>query len=320
MNAQSDQPVESPERDRLGNLFALGAIFGVAIKSADYRLSETFKSALHLSNYGSDVYQMLTTSSKNADEGLLKAVLLCENYWTDMFYDHQKTDISLLGTEISQGLINGSLRLPFTHAGVLYRRANEIFPENKRTLDPAETSLLLKGTPQGVFQMRSYVSGPFGLLESRQKRNHQPIRGVPLFHCADPSCPAIHGAVLKENPGPIYNVHNDLRNILRQRAEAPMRIHSIYNKTSEDSDYYDDLYAADLIPLLGDAFSMTELRTILKAILDKRNGLRGRLARVMPEKNFGSSQQIVTDLGTAECLQLILLEDDRSIIGPLRCS
>jgi hypothetical protein len=184
MDEQSDQPEESREIDRLGDLFALGTILSMAIKNSNYQLSETASATLQLNRYGLDVYNIIKEKYTSADDGLIKLALFCENYWKEMFFDHLKTNINYLVTDISNGLIANSLRLPFSYCGVLYRKANELFSEIKNTLDPAETSSLLAGTPQGVFQMRSYVSGPLGLLASRQKRDHRPTRGVPLFAAA----------------------------------------------------------------------------------------------------------------------------------------
>ena len=130
----------------------------------------------------------------------------------------------------------------------------------------------------------------------------------------DPSCTAIHGAILKEEAGPYSSVRNYLRGVLRRRGEPAKHPRLIYHQISEDADYYDDLYTGDLVPLLGDAFSVNELRAVLTALLDKPGGLRGRLKQVKLGTKARSSQQIAAGLDEAGCLQLILLEQDKTII------
>jgi hypothetical protein len=243
--------------------------------------------------------------------------MLSEFYWNDLFFDHTSMDPEKLISDISYGIRTKNLLLPYVFGGLLYRKANSLFTGMKDTLEPTETASLLSDTPQGVFQMRSFVTGPLGLLQSVQKRDYRPKRSVPLWHCADPSCTVIHPANLRYYSGPLATVRTQLRRVL-QSVSAPMPHSDLgYYRLMEDSDHYDDLHTGDLIPLLGDAFSLSELRLLLKAILDRPGGLRARLNRIDLGIKLGSSQQIVDSLDAGECLQLILLEEDQTIIENL---
>jgi hypothetical protein len=106
------QPADPGDSDRLGDLFALGAILDAALKDTDYQLTEAASAALHLSNYGEDIYNLLKKKLYNTDDGLLKLALLCENYWKEMFFD-DKSDTHVISLDISNGLIKNHIRLPF---------------------------------------------------------------------------------------------------------------------------------------------------------------------------------------------------------------
>jgi hypothetical protein len=200
---------------------------------------------------------------------------------------------------------------------MLYERASRLFIDMKDVLTPSETTSLLSDTPQGVFQMRSLVSGPLGLLHSLQKRDYRPRRSAPLWHCADPSCSAIHVGRFQETPGPLKLVQQQLRSILRLAGEPIPYQELRYHEIDEELDYYDDLHTGNLAPLLGDAFSLRELRALLKVMLDRPSGLRARLSKMRLGVKLGSSQQIADALDEGGCLQLILLEDDQTIIATL---
>jgi hypothetical protein len=309
--------ISDPERERFGDLFALADILSAALKSDGYRLSQACVESLRYRKYGLEVQKELTKRLPEADPNLLHVAMLSEFYWKDLFFDHEDMVLDKFISDISGSIRTKNLILPYIFGGLLYRKANSLFTEIKDTLEPTETASLLSETPQGVFQMRSFVTGPLGLLQSVQKRDYRPRRSVPLWHCADPSCTAIHTANLRYYPGPYDTIRTELRRLLHS-VSAPMRHGDLgYHRLDEDSDYYDDLHTGDLIPLLGDAFSLTELRLLLKAILDRPGGLRARLNRINLGIKLGSSQQIADSLDAGGCLQLILLEEDQAIIETL---
>jgi hypothetical protein len=240
--------------------------------------------------------------------------MLCEFYWSHVFFDHAGTGIVDLISDISVGLKTRKIILPYVFGGMLYQKANRLLIPMKDTLAPGETASLLSDTPQGVFQMRAFVTGPFGLLPSLQERDYRPRRSAPLWHCTDPSCAAIHVGGFQAVPGALRSIQQELRQLLRSHGE-PMQYRDLeYHHIDEKVDYYDDMHTGGLVPLLGDAFSLSELRALLKGLLDRTDGLRARVSRMSIGIKSGPSQKISESLDESGCLQLILLEDDRTII------
>src|ERR1700730_4760218 len=176
--------VGDPERERFGDLFALADILSAALKSDGYRLSQACVESLRYRKYGIEVQKELTKRLPEADPNLLHIAMLSEFYWKDLFFDHESMVIDKFISDISGGIRTKNLLLPYVFGGLLYRKANSLFTEIKDTLEPTETASLLSETPPGVFQMRSFVTGPLGLLQSVQKRDYRPKRSVPLWHCA----------------------------------------------------------------------------------------------------------------------------------------
>jgi hypothetical protein len=293
--------------EQFADLFALGQILSTALKPKGYRSN----AALRLGEYGRATWEGLSGANPALAEEEIRLALLDEMYWSDLFFVPDETNIRALESELSQGLSACSIRIPWVYGGYLYRKANKVFDRIKDRLDPKETLSLMSETPQGVCQMRTFVSGPLGLLRSKQKRNQPPTRSIPLWHCSDPSCSALHRALLCDEAQPKKAV---LRSILRARGEDYAGVSLRYRRLSSDVEYYDDLNTSGLIALLGDAFGRIELQAIVIELLTRSKGLRAHLAELQLGGSFtGSAAQIASRLDEAGCLQTILLETDYAI-------
>jgi hypothetical protein len=219
MSKTQDPQRCDPERELFGDLYALSQILDTALKNADYVLGERAAASLKYSEYGLEVQSDVKKALPEANPQLIHLAMICEFYWRDFFFDHPSMNITDLVSDISTGVQMKKLVLPYVFGGMLYERASRLFIDMKDVLTPSETTSLLSDTPQGVFQMRSLVSGPLGLLHSLQKRDYRPRRSAPLWHCADPSCSAIHVGRFQETPGPLKLVQQQLRSILRLAGE-----------------------------------------------------------------------------------------------------
>jgi hypothetical protein len=315
----------SPEGDRsavadeqFSDLFALGQILSLAVKSAGYRPSKSFLSSLNLGIHGSTILEELKNRHPSLSEEDIKIELINEMYWNDLFFIPNETNIRAFVSEISERLSSHSVRIPWIYGGCLYRKANKIFDRIMDRLDSAESLSLLSDTPQGVCQMREFVSGPFGLLSSRQRRHRPPSRAIPLWHCSDPSCSAIHGADLKDADEP-NKTRSILRDYLKGTGDGWAPVYRKYGRLdAEERGYYDDLNTGGLVSFLGDAFGGSELQSIVASLLSNPNGLRAYLTKLqLGEKFNGSAAQISSRLDEAECLQIILLDSDESIVDAI---
>jgi hypothetical protein len=157
-----------------GDLFALSAILNASLKDAEYKFGERASTSLQYAPYGLEVYNDILRRLPDADPQLVHLAMLCEFYWSHVFFDPAGTGIVDLISDISVGLKTGKIILPYVFGGMLYQKANRLLIPMKDTLAPGETTSLLSDTPQGVFQMRAFVTGPFGLLPSLQERDYRP--------------------------------------------------------------------------------------------------------------------------------------------------
>lgn len=299
------------------DFFALCKIYEKTIKSDEYEPSTDLLQKLSLSDYGKSVFTRLQDAEKDLDAIQIMSILFMEMYWSELFFTANTENIILLENEISRNLQSELIRLPWVYGGELYRKFSFSFINMVDRLNSADTQSLLRETPQGVFQYRTYVTGPFGLQKSLEMRNHASQIRIPLSHCTDPSCSAIHFAVLTDNysknPSRKY-----LWELLSEDQQDSKNLEHKYKELDGESDYYDDRNASGIISFLGDCFDASELRLIATDLLSESNGLRHHLSNLKTFARLaGSATQIASQLSAAQCLQVILLGSDKMIAASL---
>ena len=124
-----------------------------------------------------------------------------------MFYDLgllvsvDDSDADLTTELIHDALTKQHLKIPHRFGRRLYDRFNDKFRTTRtdHLMYPSACELL-EGQAQGVYQMGYAVTGPFGLLNSASGRYTRPSLHVPLWHCSDTGCEALHRVRLLDNP------------------------------------------------------------------------------------------------------------------------
>src|ERR1019366_4617224 len=125
-----------------------------------------------------------------------------------------------------------------------------LFPHKPDHLSPAETELLLKDTPAGVFQMDNLVCGPGGLWEAEQSRLMKPLRELLLWHCADITCGAPHTGIVTQSDSKYSAAGSSIRKALDIKALRSEWIELAY-KATRPTAWTDDFAPIDLPLLLG---------------------------------------------------------------------
>jgi hypothetical protein len=312
MTRKSDQPNELPLPSSFYDLFSLFFLFRGSIRETGYRLDPSITAALHLSEYGMGKFNLLKRKFPKATESEVKQVLFLDLYHLEPYFDLERLNSAALVEGLNRDFQKGSLLLPWVFGAVLYRRANTLFPEIVDKLEPHETKALLQDTPKGVFQMRQFVTGPFGILRSTQNRCFFPIKKIHLWHCTDPECTNEHKASLSSGDSGLTDIRDAL--IQFNKHERYKNWDTPYADAREDADYYDLAYPASLIRLLGDAFSHREMQKIVATLLSRQGLQNASVPTAILKKLKGDPKKITETLGPDQCLQLALLCKDKIII------
>lgn len=293
-------------------LFGLKYFLNNCIISKDYDFSKLDCKKIVLTQSGLDLYnQLIKGKFSSIDEGILKLAIFLEFYNEDLLIDVMHFDFNSFAKSISDEIIKNKILFPWIYGRTLYDKYFEEFDEQENYLENDKVFKLLNGTPNGVFQMGNIIVGPLGIQFSDHKRIIPPTRRVKLWHCADPSCSALHTVNLKTSVTIISEILSEISN-LTENLEVSEWL-SFYKKQCEkENTFYDDNKIDDIPFTLVYSFGENELRLVLKELIDKKENSRSLLPK---NKSFqGSSDKIITSLSKAECFQVILLFSSKDIL------
>lgn len=301
-----------------GAHFSLSRFLANGIVGDDYSPGGDFTEYVTLTEYGekwaANVRQRFTSISPSE----LSLALYVEFYHSDLFIDPLATNQKSVEKFLDDQVTMGKLVHPWVYGRILYDRFFDLFPDATKTLTYDQARSLLEGTPSGVFQLQDYLVGPFGLLRSSQRRELRPMRSLPLWHCSDLSCSALHPVHLQTGHCSITDVTTFLRTEAAKVEGPASEWAGLYSHHDLDGSpsYFDDLHTHDIPGLLGNGFTLDELRLICENLLDSDSkAIRERLPDTKRVRTLMAAPpaKIVQSLDLAQALQMILLGEDHSI-------
>jgi hypothetical protein len=247
-----------------------------------------------------------------------EARMLCllELFHVDLFVDPDQSDLERLIRVVGTQIRDSQIRYPFTYGRLLYDKAlDQGYREDRYTLGEAETHELLDGTPQGVFQSGSLVTGPFGILRSESSRYLPPVLSIP-YHCND-NCRRIHRRWLTTSEAAPINEHRTkVRKQLERESKDPSEWREFLARSVEAEDSpYNDLARDPIGNLLGDCLDLAETKSLVSWLLDNTSGSLRATAGGLGLR--GRAEGIVSDLNQAELLQLALTVSSRRLFNGL---
>lgn len=305
-------------KENIRKAYSIRSFVRNCIYSENYHATDGISDVLKLTKKGNEIYQeVLEYSLKNipgTTSSDIHFAMFLSFGTKDLFIDLETTDINKLQSLISEDIRQRRLMLPFLYDRLLYDKGLSLFDREFDSIDYEKTIELLTNTPQGVFQVEEFVSGPFGILISPSKRKIQPTAMVPLFHCSNPACESIHPCKLGSGKSVIPDIERKILDIIK--LEKKFEWNEYYIKELTESNYFDLLHPGNLPWLLGNAFSEHELRNILsESICSRSSSIKQQLVET-PYSNFlhGSPHELTKKLNKGETLQLLLLETNEHIV------
>jgi hypothetical protein len=300
-------------RERFLDATGLVTLLRQSVISAKYRVSDELNELIKLTEAGQAAHRQLVSKHDTPPK---EARLMCflemgrDEAWVDL----TRLDLDAIRQEVSEQIREGRLLHPFIFGRRLYDRAADIFPDVRRQLDHEETMRLLDDTPPGVFQVGHYVTGPFGLMRSREHRVFPPTLDIRLQHCHDASCRRVHSTRLSTSYDAPINQHlGKLHKAFSYDSsvdEAWARFAWAVDTNRQESDRYADFHKGAVPIMLGDCFSRDELLELAQGLCDVSEVDDPRAIELL-KRGEGDSQQCT--LLEAELLQIIWSCADEAI-------
>jgi hypothetical protein len=300
-------------QERLIEQLAIVTILTECIIRKNYKISDEMNNAIVLTEAGRRVQEKLVTKEAVPPK-VARILTLLALVHVEPLVDFEKTSTEHLIAAISRDITQGAIMFPFIFGRELYDRAAELFPEERDYLRHEDTLKLLEGTSRGVFQTERFLVGPLGIIETAMRRSVRPRTRIPLQHCSDPSCAAIHRVQLTTSiEAEVNRFRPALNKVLDEISSDPSEWNGFVSDITRERDsIYADQPNAGIVNLIGDALDDEELKCLLSRALD---GTEGRVRKVaLRHKLSGRADEIVAGLGRDMALQLLLTETDNSLV------
>ena len=312
----ADRYADAEWRERFIDASRLGELLAGSILREKYKIPDELVGTVQLTEFGNKVLQKLVTKN---DVPAKEARLLCflRLVHREPLVDVQKTDLDELRRIIDKQIRGRDLLFPFVLGRELYDRAADVYEDMRDTLSHAETLKLLEPMPIGVFQVENYVTGPYGLLRSPERRWFGPVTTVPLFHCSELTCSRVHTARLSSDHNAPINQHSPVMDrVLESFGEDESEWAEFMQDVAGTEGFrFDDRSLEPMFLALGDLLADDELRVLLAHLLDSSSGsLRDLLE---PLALVGKADDIAAGLDRAGLTQLLMLSRNEEIVSAL---
>ncbi len=308
-------------REKFIDFCDLVELLGDCIIADSYTVSDSLNSSIALSDLGTEISGKLIRKEKvNAKTAHLMCALAIGH--DELLVDIENIDLDRFVAAINEGILDGSIRFPYVFGRELYDAYAELFEEENELLTNRDTLRLLDKLEIGVFQYGRFTVGPYGLRRSLSFRNLLAPRSVPAYHCSKSTCRAVHTVVLQTGQeAPINDERKKIYALLEERGQERVNwIEFASDISGLNESFFGDSRAGVLLPLIGEALSDSELRSLIMKLLDATKG--SVRAQVKEYVGGGAADLIVKSLTRGQMLQLVLVakEDDvfRAVDGLIR--
>lgn len=311
---------DSAQFSELRNLLALAVLLRDAIYPAS-PLVPGLAEVIKLTSRGEQCKQALQAQFPDLGDEELTHVLFAYFAHHSPLVDTAGSDISGVAQVLSRAVQRRQVLFPFIYFRTLYELAHDTLEDVPARLPPSDTISLLAASPQGVFQIGNYITGPFGVLEGEHDRYLPPTRSAGLSHCTDPACGRAHIVALESTTSTVTEAFAWLGELLTKAAGwADDWDDFLWRAVGETERWHSDFSARGISAALGNAFSESELCVLLKQVLREHPALRlplRQLEKATGEKFRGSEQELSAGLSRAEILQLLLLASDELLAASI---
>lgn len=295
-----------PSSSELSQLFHWRGLLRTATYKEGFVASDTWRRAVVPSASGEELLRNASLSDYPEPD---VSLALFGMFWhRGCLVDPAKTDVELVGKEAARMLADGELILPLLQGKMLYEKCNEIFPTAQDRMPPANWTRLTAKMPPGVYQSGPLVTGPLGVLRSRESRILEPRQSVGLWHCPSLDCQQLHAGTFVPAQNSVVDAYQSIETTASRlwgssdRWHGPLRIWPATRDTAA-------AMGSDMLAFLGDCVVGEDRTRLLSRVFKSSN--REYLQQGFSLK--GDPDSLARSFGEAEQLQLLLLVDDITI-------
>ncbi len=307
---------------KLGRFFALRIFWSRALYTDTYQSSKDWPQILALSDYGHSILDSIGSVKEMSSECDAIFVLFKIFAYHGILIDIESSNIDAVESLLRSELQDEKILFPYRFGRLIYDQFNDNYVgERTGHLLYEQAMDLLSGTPKGIYQLSKYLTGPLGLIRSRERRFLPPSQYLPLWHCSDTGCFARHDVRFLPPELSFIKFERILIQKLNDKLGPPSDWHDALTRKFITRRYYEEkpLPYSDMPIFLAESIIGSERTRLLSCALkqDTSKELRTILSSPPRSKKFGDGkpEEVAARLSSEEQLQLLLILPDAVIVN-----
>ena len=310
---------EYEEKVRLDKLFSLSVLWGHAIYSKEYVADKAWESNLVFTDYGKKVFNLILSNGQIEKSSNYYLALFCSFNHHDLYFDWEKTNIDNIEALLNHEINVGKIKYPYSFARDLYDRFNDVNQANRTDhLLHDDVLHLLEDTPKGVYQVTNTLIGALGVLSSLEARTIYPQLELPLWHCSDTGCGALHGVKLVTNESAITLLIEMISVELNNVYGPPSEWFNSLKTFHRDELWENGKPFCNVCELIAESIFGDERTSLVElALLGSNKRLLRDILDKPPRKSTfsqGSAKEVAIKLNTTEQLHLLFVLTDSELV------
>jgi hypothetical protein len=303
------------QRDKLFEVYALSLFVGRAFFSQDFEPSLQWGEDIKLTKSAEEYLENARNAGLKTNKVYEAFALFQLFYHHDLFIDFQNINTESILSLLNEMHRSGQVKWAYIFGNQLYHKFNDLNPSSETDSLIAEHSEeLLDGTPQGVFQVGKYISGPLGFLKGKEERLLPPTLKMTLWHCSDPGCRATHQVSLLWFKSPFQTYKNSLIRYILDTFGPPSDWHKPLLLISREKKWIAGRPYSDLPSALGERIIGKERSSLMIRCLSSQHNKMLISTIKNSGKNLKSPSEVAEKLSPEEQHQLLLLIPDLDLI------
>jgi hypothetical protein len=235
-------------------------------------------------------------------------------YQERILIDYEESDVEGAETLLSLIAAAEDAKWPYVFGNELYKKFNLTYGGNRTEfLEAPEVMSLLADSPAGIFQVGTLISGPLGFLHSEQQRLTPPLLTMPLWHCSDVGCGALHGVEARQFNSAFTSFMRDSSRALADEMGPRSEWRKALDSVSKGESPLSGRLYGDMPAVICDCITGDEVQILCERAL--RSAAGSRVRQLVKGMASGPPEEVVRGLQSGACRNLLLLFKDLDLVA-----
>jgi hypothetical protein len=295
--------------------WAVSRFLSGAFYSEDFEVNAAWSEVIKLTPEGETAKAILVKNIPESEPSQMSFFLFADFYRRNLLIDCASTELDSLMNLLRKIDSSGQARWPNVFGKEVYDKFNATYDGNRTEfLEAHDFQSLLDGTPHGIFQVGNLTCGPLGFFNSAERRLVAPTLRMPLWHCSDTGCRALHQVKGGQYESAFTKFRRNSSRLLSDHFGPSSEWDDTLDRVARGEDPSRGRPYSDITTLICDCIVGSELLKLATRALKSAPGNAIKTEVSQFRKLTGSPEEIAKRMTVQERQQFLLLLRDRDLV------